>query len=147
MVPGTKAVCVRETPIPKTNTVAYGRRLEARLDLLRLTELDFLIGLRAGFLATAFLAAALRDDFFAGFLAAAALTDRFGLPRGLAAAFLGFLTTFAALVAKEATALPAAWAASCVLSIPDLATSSPVCAEWTTVLCTVERMPSCSLSS
>jgi hypothetical protein len=117
--------------------------------LLRPAELDFLIGLRAGLLATAFLAVALREDFLAaGFLAAAAFTDRFGLPRGLAAAFLGFPTTFAAAsVAKEATALPAAWAASFALSIPDLATSSPACAEWTTVLCTVERMPSCSLSS
>jgi hypothetical protein len=114
--------------------------------LLRRLELDFLIGLRAGFLATAFLAVALREDFFvAGLFAGAALTDRFGLP--LAAAFLGFLTTFAALVAKEATALPAAWAASFPLSIPDLATSSPACAEWTTVLCTVEIIPSCSLSS
>ena len=108
-------------------------------------ELDFLTGLRADLLATAFLAVALREDFLAaGFLAAAAFTDRFGLPRGLAAAFLGFLT-IAALVAKEATALPAA--ASFALSIPDLATSSPACAEWTTVLCTVERMPSCSWSS
>jgi hypothetical protein len=134
-------------PIPKT-TVSYGRRLEPRLDLLRPAELDFLIGLRAGLLATAFLAVALREDFFAtGFLTAAALTDRFGLPRGLAAAFLGFLTIFAALVAKEATALPVAWVASFALSIPDLATSSPACAEWTTVLCTVERMPSCSWSS
>jgi len=65
--------------------------------LLRPAELDFLIGLRAGLLATAFLAVALREDFLAaGFLTAAALTDRFGLPRGLAAAFLGFLTIFAA---------------------------------------------------
>ena len=108
----------------------YGRRLETRLDLLRPAELDFLTGLRAGLLATAFLAVALPEDFFAaGFLTAAALTDRFGLPRGLGAAFLGFLTIFAALVAKEATALPAAWAASFALSIPDLATSSPACAE------------------
>ncbi|MGC1344990.1 MAG: hypothetical protein WA863_02555, partial [Methyloceanibacter sp.] len=95
----------------------------------RPAELDFLTGLRAGLLATAFLAVALEDDFFAaGFLTAAALTDRFGLPRGLAAAFRGFLTTFAASVAKEATALPAAWAASFAVSIPDLATSSPACA-------------------
>jgi hypothetical protein len=115
--------------------------------LPRPAELVFLIGLRAGLLATAFLAVALREDFFAaGFLTAAALTDRFGLPRGVAAAFLGFLT-IAALVAKEATALPAAWAASFALSIPDLTTSSPACAEWITVLCTVERMPSCSWSS
>jgi hypothetical protein len=114
--------------------------------LLRPAELDFLIGLRTGFLATAFLAATLRDDFFvAGLVAAAVLTDRFGVPLGVA--FLGFLTTFAALVAKEATAPPAAWAASFAVSIPDLATSSPACAERTTVLCTVERMPSCSLSS
>jgi hypothetical protein len=61
-------------PIPKT-TVSYGRRLEPRLDLLRRAELDFLIGLRAGFLATAFLAVALREDFFvAGLFAGAALT-------------------------------------------------------------------------
>ena len=80
--------------------------------MLRPAELDFLVGLRAGLLAIAFLAVALREDFFvAGFLAAAALTDRFRLP--LAAAFLGFLTTFAVFVAKEATALPAAWAPSC----------------------------------
>ena len=132
---------------PKPTPSHYGRRLEPRLDLLRPAELDFLTGLRAGLLATAFLAVALPEDFFAaGFLTAAALTDRFGLPRGLAAAFLGFLT-IAALVAKEATALPAAWAASFALSIPDLATSSPACAEWTTVLCTVERMPSSSWSS
>jgi hypothetical protein len=77
------------------------------LDLLRRAGLDFLTGLRAGLLATAFFAVALRDDFFtAGFLTAAALTDRFAWPRGLAA-FLGFLTISAALVAREATALPA----------------------------------------
>jgi hypothetical protein len=131
---------------PPTTPSHYGRRLEPRLDLLRRAELDFLIGLRTGFLATAFLAPTLRDDFFAaGLVAVAALTDRFGLP--LAVAFLGFLTTFAALVAKEATASPAAWAGSFAVSIPDLAISSPACAEWTTVLCTVERMPSCSWSS
>ena len=69
----------------------YGRRLETRLDLLRPAELDFLTGLRAGLLATAFLAVALPEDFFAaGFLTAAALTDRFGLPRGLAGGFPRF---------------------------------------------------------
>ena len=133
---------------PKPRPSHYGRRIEPRLDLLLPAGLDFLSGLRAGLLATAFLAVALRDDFFAaGFLTAAALTERFGLPRGLAAAFLGFVTIFTVLVAKGTTALPAAWAAFFAVSIPDLATSSSACAEWTTVLCTVERMPSCSWSS
>jgi hypothetical protein len=51
------------------------------LDLLRRAGLDFLTGLRAGLLATAFFAVALRDDFFTvGFLTAAALTDRFAWP-------------------------------------------------------------------
>jgi hypothetical protein len=113
--------------------------------LLRPAELDFLIGLRAGLLATAFLVVVLREDFFVAGLFAGAALDRFGLP--LAAALLGFLATFAALVAKDATAPPAAWAASFALSIPDLATSRPACAEWTTVLCTAERMPSSSLLS
>ena len=57
----------------------------------RPAELDFLTGLRAGLLATAFLAVALRDDFFAaGFLTAAALTGRFGLPRGFSGGFPRF---------------------------------------------------------
>jgi hypothetical protein len=84
--------------------------------------------LRTGLLATGLLAIALREDFFAaGFLAAAALM-LFGLLRDLAAALLGFLTTFGALVTNEATALPAAWVAS-LARIPDFATSSPASAD------------------
>jgi hypothetical protein len=81
--------------------------------LLRPVEPVFLAGLRADFFATAFLAAGLRADFLeAGLRAGAALTALFGLLRDLAAAFLGFLTTLGALVAREVTAsltaLPAA---------------------------------------
>jgi hypothetical protein len=80
---------------------------------LRLAEPVLLTGLRAGLFATAFLPAGLRADFLeAGLRAGAAFTARFGLPRDLVAAFLGFLTTLAALAVREVTAsltaLPAA---------------------------------------
>jgi len=123
-----------------------------RRTLLRPAELDFLTGLRAELFATDFLAPLLPADLFvAGLGFGAGFTRRFGLPRELAAAFLGFRTTFATFVTEEVTysvaALPAAWTASFAPSRPDLATSSPACAVSTTVFVTVETMLSCSLSS
>ena len=127
----------------------YRPRLDRRV-LLRPVELDFLTGLRAELFATDFLAALLRADLFvAGLGFGAGFTRRFGLPRELAAAFLGFRTTFATLVTEEVTysvaALPAAWTASFAPSRPDLAASSPACAVSRTVFVTVETMLSCSL--
>jgi hypothetical protein len=80
--------------------------------LLRPAELDFLTGSRAELFATDFLALLRADLFVAGLGFGAGFTARFGLPRELAAAFLGFRTTFATLVTEEVTyslaALPAA---------------------------------------
>jgi hypothetical protein len=126
----------------------YRPRLDRR-GLLRPNELDFLTGLRAELFATDFLAAVLRADLFvAGLGFGAGFTARFGLLRDLAAAFLGFRTTFVAeKVTNSLAALPAASTTSFAPSRPDLAASSPACAVSRTVFVTVETMLSCSLSS
>jgi hypothetical protein len=129
----------------------YRPQLERRV-LLRPAELDFLTGLRAELFATDLLAAVLRADLFVASLGfGAGFTARFGLPRELAAAFLGFRTTFATLVTEELryslAALLAVWTASFAPSKPDLAASSPACAVSRTVFVTLETMLSCSLSS
>jgi hypothetical protein len=73
-----------------------------RRTLLRPAELDFLTGLRAELFAADFLAV-LADLFVAGLGFGAGFRARLGLPRELAAAFLGFRTTFATLVTEELT--------------------------------------------